>query len=346
MSRCGGLLEAPKKHVRFMHQTVKEFFLREELWIHLLPQEPQSSFDSRLTLLSACILRLKCLEELVSKPVKRRYFSLDFIYIADSMHYAASSEGHDANKKAYFCLLDELDLTCTQLARALFLRQEIQVDLVEEGHWSGLEPMETGVKNVSKHDSFLSFAIQAGLTSYVESKLSSGNIPVRAKFGKPLLSYAVSLLDRGIPLLVFERADNYAAIGYNFPDISVVGLLLSFGADTNEQYNGTTVWKEAVETGHAIFDPNRPLFAPHIVSTDLVDQNKRRWIEMMKIMLRHGANQEELCFTKGKGYTHGFVDIDNISAREAIRCILGLKPKYSKDLEVLEEIFKKGVSVP
>lgn len=31
MSRCGGLLEAPQKHVLFMHQTVKEFFLREEL---------------------------------------------------------------------------------------------------------------------------------------------------------------------------------------------------------------------------------------------------------------------------------------------------------------------------
>lgn len=30
-SRCGGLLEAPKKHVLFMHQTVKEFFLRQKM---------------------------------------------------------------------------------------------------------------------------------------------------------------------------------------------------------------------------------------------------------------------------------------------------------------------------
>lgn len=134
ISHCGGLLEAPKKHVLFMHQSVKEFFLREELWIHLLPQEPQSSFDPSLALLSACILRLKCLEELISQPVSggeemssfmHHLFSPDYIYIADSMHYAASSKDHGADKKAYFCLLDELDLTCTKLARTFILRHKI-----------------------------------------------------------------------------------------------------------------------------------------------------------------------------------------------------------------------------
>ncbi|OBT86647.1 hypothetical protein VE02_04446 [Pseudogymnoascus sp. 03VT05] len=342
ISRCGGLLEAPDKYVLFMHQTVKEFFLREELWIHLHPQEFQSSFDPSLALLSACILRLKCLEELISQS-DGRYFSLDYIYVTDSMHYAASSEGHGANKEAYFCLLDELDLTCTQLARALFLRYEIQDDLIKGGHWSGLEPVESGGRIVSKHDSFLSFAIQAGLTSYVESKLSSGNIPVGAKFGKPLLAYAVSLLDGATPRLIYARGDNHAGIGYNFPDISIVRLLLSLGADTSEKYDGTSVWKEAVSTADDIFAPHRTLFARGVASTGLVAQNQRRWIEIMKMMLRHGANQEDFCLTKGHAHSHLGVYY-SVPAREVIRYILGREPEYSKDLEELEEIFKESVS--
>ncbi|OBT98500.1 hypothetical protein VE01_03650 [Pseudogymnoascus verrucosus] len=346
MSRCGGLLEAPKKHVRFMHQTVKEFFLREELWIHLLPQEPQSSFDPSLALLSACILRLKCLEELISKPYEGRYgeaygrlyFGLDYIYTADSMHYAASSEGHGANKEAYFSLLDELDLTCTHLARAFFLRQQIQTGPIEECHWSTLEPMIDCDKKVSKYDGFLPVAIQVGLTSYVESKLSGGNISVGAKLGKPpLLAYAVSL-DHGLPALVHYSSDNNAAIGYSLPDISVVRLLLSLGADTNEQYDGTTVWSEAVETGHKCFTRQRILFARGISRAGLIAQNKRRWIEVMKIMLRHGANPEEICHD-----AHG---IAPLTAKEVIRDILKDSAEYSKDLVELEEIFKgRAVSV-
>ncbi|KFZ04693.1 hypothetical protein V501_09060 [Pseudogymnoascus sp. VKM F-4519 (FW-2642)] len=345
MSRCGGLLEAPKKHVRFMHQTVKEFFLREELWIHLLPQEPQSSFDPSLALLSACILRLKCLEELVSEPYEGNhrgryggyYFGLDYIYIADSMHYAASSESHGANKEAYFSLLDELELTCTQLARASFLRQQIQTNPIEERHWSTLEPMEYGDKKVSKHGSILSVAIPAGLTSYVESKLSGDNISVGAKSGEPpLLAYAVSFND-GLPLLAYSRSDNNAGIGYNLPDISVVRLLLLFGADTNEQYDGTTVWSEAVETGHRCFG-YRIWFARGIPTAGIIPQNKRRWIKVMKNLLRHGANPEEIC--------HDAQGNAPSTAKEVIRDILKDSPEYSKDLVELEEIFKaRAVSV-
>lgn len=352
MGRCGGLLEAPKKHVLFMHQTVKEFFLREELWINLLPQEPQSSFDPSLALLSACVLRLKCLEELISVPHGGFSFGLDYIYIADSMHYAASSEDHGANKKAYFCLLDELDLTCTQLARTLVLRQRTQLSShnrseVEGCHWSNLEPMELpppSFRERRKYDNFLSFAVQAGLASYVESKLSSGDISVRAEFRKPLLEYAVSLSIDLIPLLLTRYGvENYSGIGYNLPSIRVVELLLSLRADTNEKYNGTSVWRGAVGTGYDIFTSNTLVFARGIAATGIVAQNKRRWIETMKIMLRYGANQEEPCYTERVGD----IDVDTadrIPAKEVIRRILGDNLEYSKDLEELEEIFKESAS--
>ncbi|KFY59535.1 hypothetical protein V496_05647 [Pseudogymnoascus sp. VKM F-4515 (FW-2607)] len=357
MSRCGGLLEAPKKHVLFMHQTVKEFFLREELWKHLLPQEPQSTFDPSLALLSACILRLKCLEELISKPFKNgSQFSVDYIYVADSMHYAASSEEHGANKKAYFCLLDELDLTCTQLARTFALRQGPQVathhrSKVEGFHWSKLEPMEGDPlehrerRERRKYDNFLSFAVEAGLASYVESKLSRGGIPVRAEFGKPLLAYAVSFSKGGIPYLALpgNGVENYSAIGYHLPSVRVVELLLSLRADTNEQYNGTNVWREAVETGHAVFYYHQSTFALGIAATGILAQNKRRWIETMKIMLRHGANQEEPCHTGNIGSIY-VARLARTPAKEVIRSILGDNLEYSKDLEELEEIFRESAS--
>lgn len=332
MSRCGGLLESSKKHVLFMHQTVKEFFVREELWIHLLVQESQSSFDPRLALLSACILRLKCLEELIHRPTGVGCsFSHDYIYIADSMHYAASSEDHGANKKAYFCLLDELDSTCTKLARAFVLLHKIKPELVDGYHWSRFEP---GRKNISRDDSLLSLAAQAGLASYVASKISSGDIPVGAKFGKPLLAYAVSLQCDGMPLLVFMRARNYDGVGYNLPDVRVLKLLLSFGVDTNEQYDNTTVWKEAVKTGCDIFAPNRSLSARGIPAAGINARNKRRWIETMKIMLRHGANLEDPCF----------IEETDVPAKQAIRRLLQGRLEYAKDLEELEQIFNERVS--
>lgn len=354
MSRCGGLLEAPQKHVLFMHQTVKEFFLREELWVHLLPQEPQSSFDPNLALLSACILRLKCLKELVSEAPMKGSFSLDYIYIADSMHYAASSEGHGANKKAFFRLLDELDLTCTQLARTAVLRHRTGSDTEERlpqippdvGHWSEREPMESGAKRNGEGFSFLSYAVQAGLVSYVESKLSSGDIPARAKFGKPLLAYASSISNHGIPLLVFSRAKNYIDLGCNLPDVRVLKLLLSFGVDTNEQYDGTTVWRAAVETGYYMFSKSKLHSSRGIHAMGISAKNRMRWIVTIKSMLRHGANLEEPCFTDKQLHGHKYKDMDidisnGISARELIRYILRGNIEYSKDIEELEEIFEE-----
>lgn len=344
MSRCGGLLEAPNKHVRFMHQTVKEFFLRDELWIHLLPQESQSSFDPRLALLSACVLRLKCLEELISQAIPDLSFGLDYIYIADSLHYAASSEDHGANKNAYFRLLDELDLTCAKLARTFVARHRIQPELVDGYHWSRFEPMESGTTDCSKDDSFLSLAVQAGLASYVASKLSGGVIPVGATFGKPLLAYAVSFHFSRIPMLVFIRARNYDSVRYSLPDLRVVAVLLSFGADTNAQWGGTwggtTVWKDAVQTGYRIFDQLSSLHAQGVPAVARRSRNERRWVELMKILLRNGANPDELCFTREAAPRIGY---RNMPAREVIRLTLEDNFEYRKDLEEIETIFKERV---
>ena len=328
MSRCGGLLEAPQKHVFFMHQTVKEFFLREELWMHLLPQESQSPFDPSLALLSACVLRLKSLKEIVSKPFERRFFSDDYIYIEDSMHYATSSERDSVNQKAYFCLLDELDSTCTKLGHIL------APELVGRYHWTALEPIKYGTRP-NEYDCFLSYAAQAGLASYVESKLSNGDIPIG------LLAYAVSTRHAlSEPLLAYFRARNYAGIGYNLPDLHLAKVLLSLKADPNERFRSRTVWMEAVFSGSKIFS-RLSLNAQGIATIGLRSQNERRWIEILKIMLQHGANPEEL-FSTGDIKTQYTQRAK--SAKEEIRTTLRSKPEYAKDLEELEEIFEKRVS--
>ncbi|KFY81438.1 hypothetical protein V500_11415 [Pseudogymnoascus sp. VKM F-4518 (FW-2643)] len=365
MSRCGGLLEAPEKHVAFMHQTVKEFFLRKEFWISLLPQESQSSFDPSLALLSACIRKLKCSEETISMA-QWRSFGSNYIYIADSMHYAESAEGHGANKKAYFCLLDELDLTCTKLSRILARSPFFDTDFVDgyHYHWTRFEPMKRMPSPVTEDDSFLSYAAQAGLASYVESKLSGGDIPVGAKFGKPLLAYTVSFNPAGVPHLAiaFIPVLNYAAIRYNLPDIPVVKVLLSFGADTNERYctderprgerrghtnehYHTTVWRKAVESGEHIFNGrDGHSRSKGIPEAGRFARNERRWIEIMKIMLRHGANLEELCSMRKKGGGKGGSRYFDMPTKQALRWILERRPKYAKDLEELEQIIKERVS--
>ncbi|OBT63079.1 hypothetical protein VE03_07456 [Pseudogymnoascus sp. 23342-1-I1] len=335
MSRCGGLLEAPGKHVIFMHQTVKEFFLREALWIDRLPKERQGSFDPSLALLSACILRLKSLEEIID-PLERGSFSLEYIYIADSMHYALSSEADGVNQKAYFCLLDELDSTCTKLGGIL------PPGVAKRDHWSALEPMKYGLLS-NEYESFLSYAAQAGLASYVESKLTRGDIQAGARFKTPILAYAVSTRYIGSPrepLLAEGRARNYACVGYNLPDIRLAKILLSLKADPNEKFRYRTVWEEAVVSGLDIFR-RVGSYARGIAAVNLHTQNERRWIEIMKTMLQHGANPEAIC-------SRGSLRPEDIqrskSAKEEIRTILQGKLEYAKDLEELEEIFEQRIS--
>ncbi|KFZ24749.1 hypothetical protein V502_00781 [Pseudogymnoascus sp. VKM F-4520 (FW-2644)] len=192
------------------------------------------------------------------------------------------------------------------------------------------EPMESGSTNATEDDNFLSLATQAGLASYVASKISGGDIPVGVTFGKPLLAYAVSLDRDGIPLLSFSRARNYAGVGYNLPDLRVIKALLSFGADPNERYQNTTVWKEAVETSLQNFVRNYGF-----CGMGMQAQNERRWIETMRIMLQHGAYPEMPCFT---------VDANPRSVREVIRETLEGRPEYAKDLDELEDIFNEKVS--
>lgn len=85
--------------------------------------------------------------------------------------------------------------------------------------------------------------------------------------------------------MVFDRAQNYTGLGYNLPDVRVIKLLLSFGVDTNERYDGTTVWRGAVEAGYYIFTETSVHYTRGIPAIGISAQNERRWIETMKIML-------------------------------------------------------------
>lgn len=97
---------------------------------------------------------------------------------------------------------------------------------------------------------------------------------------------------------------------------------------------------EAVFSGSKIVS-RLSLNAQGIATIGLRSQNERRWIEILKIMLQHGANPEEL-FSTGDIKTQYTQRAK--SAKEEIRTTLRSKPEYAKDLEELEEIFEKRVS--
>jgi len=85
----------------------------------------------------------------------------------------------------------------------------------------------------SEHRSnFLSFTIEQGLFRYVEAKLKKAGKQIMVKHGRPLLSSACGAEACGKHLKYYKhciRADT-------------VRLLLQYGADTNEEFQGDTPW--------------------------------------------------------------------------------------------------------
>lgn len=101
------------------------------------------------------------------------------------------------------------------------------------------------------------------------------------------------------------------------------------------------MWREAVETaGDVLNHEGADLrLKPFPVGARYAG-NETPWIEIMKIMLRHGANLEELCSVQQRPRGRYF----DMPAKQALRWILEGKPKYAKDLEELEQILNERVS--
>ena len=120
--------------------------------------------------------------------------------------------------------------------------------------------------------SFISFAIEYGIASYVRSKVYQDPRIIRRKRGRPLLDYGVT------PNPAISNIPHR-------PDL--VNLLSEYGASPNEEFRGTTPWKSALyhlamQNLHKIMETDED--TENVTTINLSD-----WVDIITLLVKNGA---------------------------------------------------------
>jgi hypothetical protein len=287
----GGLLETVELkrdgyHVRFMHLTTEEFLLRADVQRILTANLAISTWNTNVTLLSACLMQIKsagCSLLHDEGPM------LDELRCAvkDAISYAGRAEG--ATGLSQTGLLDNLNETMENISSKHDRNYRLHYQ-----HWT--DPVLIGRKTLPCwRNDFMSLAVETNLTLYVQQKLQDG-YKIADKPGRPLLAYAVLPrkyeIKRGFKCIL-----NFVLKYELTSNVSMVRLLLFHGADYNAKYEGVfsneadgvaslgcwpwqpSTWQLALAAGMH--------YQPTFASRDLQDII---WWETMSVLLAHGAS--------------------------------------------------------
>ena len=177
-------------------------------------------------------------------------------------HYADKLTGKD--KKA---LLHELDATMS--------RHMEKSPKFYFGRWINYHDATIGgAKTTMWQNSFLSLAVQYGLTAYVSKQLAENKRHLQGKEGRPLLDYAVN----PVPI---ER--NYSV------SAKTVELLLRHGADTKTKYNDHTTWENALVWQYTFYKTMNDGKAMVTLSKTM------ERLQILQHLIEHGADRKTVC---------------------------------------------------
>lgn len=216
---------------------MEEFLEDTYVWNTVLRESPESRFKGSLSLLNACILKLKHIPSRPDSSFSQQILVYIWEIILDAMHHAIlAQKALDCASKLHF-LLDELDKTATVLLDSWDENGDFQKDglgnhAISQCHWMMTAPQMLRTRGSTDKDTFISFVVQAGLKTYVEAKLKHSGPKFLDKPGRPVLDYAVAPRRNNAP---FQRNRQTDEIGIYQADTTFVELLLRYGADTNER---------------------------------------------------------------------------------------------------------------
>jgi hypothetical protein len=278
-TRCAGFLElggaadegVSHQYVLYMHRTVRDFLESPEVWSKLLGHTSKSEFHPAISLLQSSILNIKTqlnsggIWEYVSGEFWRR--------VQLAMKYGCMADGQPGNLLER--LLDELDLTVSKHQR--------ECDHHSIFHWSTEKNLQGEKVDYESESTFVSFAIEYGISSYVRAKLYRDPSVIGRKRGRPLLDYAVC------PNKVISNIPHRPQI---------VDLLLNYGGSPNEEFNGTTPWTNALShLGSYHFQSEGP---KKEITLRLED-----WVEIIAMLVTHNAEPTvSLLFDSGGHLVH------------------------------------------
>jgi hypothetical protein len=255
-------------HVCFMHLTVKEFLLRADVKQKVTANIALSTLDTNVALLSTFLTMIKSLSISHNPGYHDRSKN-----VQGALYYAAQAE--IATGAPQTESLDDLDATMTIICRRDPLERHISRS--NRLHWNDREIVD---RDGGCHDDFMSLAVEANLTLYIQQKLEHG-YELADKPGSPLLAYAMV----SSPATMRKQSDLSSA--------SMIRLLLDHRANPDAVYEfECQCWAGR----HEEYDswPSQPsvwqmslAFGTHNFQRHWKDS---RWAKMVKTLLHHGSS--------------------------------------------------------
>lgn len=298
MECTGGLLECegPRYRVNFIHQTAKEFVLRDSTWDQIYGHRDDAGFDLDLTLLSGLIVCTK----LSGGPFLSPYMKSA---ASEMLRLAKSADTGSPHRNVYVSLVDELARLAPIVPYPHQPRADRPVQQLKgsknpkfrpgdskhlghpTGHSSSWDETTVAVippsfplrtpTDVARD--FLITAASHELTTYIRSKYIS----------QPEISLAGSVEFTGlgsgfVPKLALPSStldallDHHLSMSYYFGPPDWANVLLQSGATPG------WAWLHLLRLGFV-------MFGAYPKESDQGD-NVTRWIQLVKTFLDHGAD--------------------------------------------------------
>jgi hypothetical protein len=218
---CAGLLELGEempastnpfnRQIGYLHRSARDFIERPDIWTRILTHTRQISFNPNVSLLKStvCQVHLMLRHQSVFEVATTG---------AQAMVYAYHAEIE--TRRSCTRMLDELDKALTVAAEGGFGNEERA-----DRHWTNFIQGDF-LYEVDK--SFLSLAVQCGLSLYVAEKRQGGHIKW-IKGQRPLLDF-----------ILVENQFIYNS--------EVAKVLIRYGTNPNMKFQGHTLWERGL--GH------------------------------------------------------------------------------------------------
>ena len=308
--------------IRFIHKTAKDWLAKPSVWTHLFPdqcrQHSQLDVNTRLFIMYLGFI----------KAARGTPGEIDIVdAILEAIYFANRAE--KSTGVALVGLLDGLDRSMTVIWKIDPHYQGICANTMNGSrswHWLIGEKLARSLSDLSWQDDFMSIAVQSQLSLYLETKLSTGAYKLEDKKGRPLLFYAA-----------------FPCEGQSQANPATTELLLKYGANPNEVFNGRSSWQLHLQWA----------YNSKVIERDFVwskSPDGIRWAENTKLLVQYGANPNVWLWirvSKGRTtYSPLFVVIDILRGNPKVRreVTLQLKKKggylYQDERAVIRSLYR------
>jgi hypothetical protein len=260
--RCMGLLESTPDEfahggysLDFLHRTARDFLGQAKIQ-QLIGMESVAAFDVNLFSCEAAAAQIQMLDS--SDP--DRVDHLDLI-LSEAIFSAQRLEC-----EAGVCLsliLKHMDHAIEQMA---------PIDHTYQVAEKNMAPV--WLRDTGQPSPLLPMCLQFSLSTYAKEVILANSNILRVGYHRPLLDLALRRMDHGL------ISDNeYMYLKGDAPDPEVVEMILKRGADPNEKFGSSTIWKRFL----------RRIDERAVAFSRLSPTGRKEWIDVCELCIRYGA---------------------------------------------------------